>query len=197
MAAKAYIYSQEQPNQLAMIRHLDNTETELLEGCKRSDRLMQEKFYKHFHGTMLAVCLRYTKDRETALDIMNRGFLRVFKKIGDYKPTGSLEGWIRVIMIHAIADYFRQKKTLPVVFSGELPEDRQVFIQESQHFTKEELQKAIYQLAENQRLVFNLFAIEGYPHKEIAGLLNMNENTVRWVYGEAKKKLQQILTHLL
>jgi RNA polymerase sigma factor (sigma-70 family) len=199
MAAIAYIQKEADPPPTAMLRHLDTnyTEAALLQGCKDGSRLMQEKFYQKFHGKMLAVCLRYTKDREVALDIMNRGFLRVFNKINSYQATGSLEGWIRVIIVHAVADYFREKAQPPVVYPEQLPEDKEVMLPQDARMTREILQQALYQLPESQRLVFNLFAVEGYAHKEIAGLLKMNENTVRWNYAEAKKRLQQLLTHSL
>jgi RNA polymerase sigma-70 factor, ECF subfamily len=195
MAAIAYIHSK--PDQPAMIRYLGDTEKELLEKCVTKDRQAQETFYRKYQGKMLAVCMRYTRDRETALDIMNRGFLRIFNKIAQYQPTGSLEGWMRVIMIHAIADYFKQQKKDLVQYTGELPKEGAAVTLPSDRFTKEILQQALQQLPETQRCVFNLFAIDGYPHKEIANMLALNENTVRWLYAEAKKRLQQTLTHLL
>jgi RNA polymerase sigma factor (sigma-70 family) len=199
MAAIAYIHSQAERKEPAMLRHLDTTytETELLQGCKEGNRLMQEKFYQKYHGKMLSVCMRYTKERDTALDMMNRGFLRVFQKINSYQATGSLEGWIRVIIVHAVADYFREKGKPPVVYPEYLPEEKETPVLQADRLTKEDLQKALYQLPETQRLVFNLFAVEGYAHKEIAQLLQMNDNTVRWAYAEAKKKLQQLLSHSL
>lgn len=183
----------------AMVKRHDpfDTDQALLEGCCRNDRNAQEQFYRKYHGGMLALCLRYTRNRSTALDIMNRGFLRVFSKINEYRPTGSLTAWIKVIMVHAIADYFREHNKLPVQYTGLAPKDETLFVEPDKEFTKELLQKALEQLTDTQRLVFNLFAIEGYPHREIAALCRMNENTVRWVYAEAKKKLKQILTHLL
>jgi RNA polymerase sigma-70 factor, ECF subfamily len=197
MPTAAIIYTQSKPEHPAMIRQIGESEEQLLAGCVQKDRQAQERFYRKYHGKMLAVCLRYTRDRETALDMMNRGFLRVFNKIDQYRRTGSLEGWIKVIMVHAIADYFRQQKKEQVAFTGDLPESEQPFTIPADGFAKETLQKALQQLPETQRCVFNLFAIDGYRHKEIADMLELNENTIRWLFAEAKKKLQQILTHSL
>jgi RNA polymerase sigma factor (sigma-70 family) len=169
------------------------SEAELLQGCREGNRLMQEKLYQHFYGKMLPVCLRYTHDRDTALDIMNRGFLRVFQKIHSYQATGSLEGWIRVIIVHAVTDYFRYEKKRPVELPENLPETGEA----PTGLSAGELRKVLYQLPEKQRLVFTLFAVDGYLHREIARMLDMNENTVRWTYTEAKKKLQELLHHLL
>ncbi|MBL7727628.1 MAG: sigma-70 family RNA polymerase sigma factor [Dinghuibacter sp.] len=180
-----------------MIRYMSYTEDQMLEGCRLGQRSAQEQFYRHFQGKMLALCLRYTRDRETALDIMNRGFLRVFSKINSFQQTGSLEGWVRKIMVHAVADYFRAQNKTRITITGTISEKDESVVMPADRFARETLLQALEQLSDVQKLVFNLYAIEGYSHKEIGELAGMNDNTVRWVYAEAKKKLQQYLTPLL
>ncbi|MFT5912056.1 MAG: RNA polymerase sigma factor (sigma-70 family), partial [Paraglaciecola sp.] len=82
---------------------------ELVAGCLRNDRQIQEQLYRKYFGSMIAMCLRHTTDREVAMTIVNNGFLRVFKKIDKYSFKGSLEGWIRRIVYHSVSDYFRNK----------------------------------------------------------------------------------------
>jgi RNA polymerase sigma-70 factor (ECF subfamily) len=174
---------------------MNGVEKEIIEGCKQKNRHWQEMLYRRFHGKMLAICLRYINDRGTALDIMNRGFLRVFNKIDQYQPTGSLEAWIKVIIVHGITDYFKQQRKIQITYTEQLPEENETWIEQPDQFFKEDLLQALNKLPEAQRVVFNLFAIEGYTHKEIAAITCANENTVRWAYAEAKKKLKKILTH--
>ena len=142
---------------------------------------------------MLAVIRRYTSDRDKATDILNNGFLRAFTKIAQYQQTGSFEGWLRRIMVHAVADYFRNgsgqtKEQMP----GELPGDLAITT-ESNTLEYKDLLLVLQQLPPTTRIVINLFIIEGYSHKEIAELLNISTGTTKWHVSEGKRLLQRYI----
>lgn len=156
--------------------------------------MSQEKLYNLFFDRQMAVIRRYTNDQDKAIDILNNGFLRAFKKIGDYSQTGSFEGWLRRIMIHAVADYFRngqgQTKEQTV---GEIPE-HSLYTDDNNQLEYKELLQVLQLLPPTTRVVINLFIIEGYAHKEIAALLNISTGTSKWHVAEGKKILKE---HLL
>lgn len=134
---------------------------------------------------------RYTSDRDKAVDILNNGFLRAFRKIGDYSHTGSFEGWLRRIMIHAIADYFRGSQGQIKEHSvGEIPE-HSLYTADNNQLEYKELLMALQLLPPTTRVVINLFIIEGYAHKEIAALLNISTGTSKWHVAEGKKILKE------
>jgi RNA polymerase sigma-70 factor (ECF subfamily) len=153
--------------------------------------LSQEKLYNLFFDRQLSMIRRYTSDQDKAIDILNNGFLRAFKKIGDYSHTGSFEGWLRRIMVHAIADYFRnsqgQLKEQPV---GELPE-YSLYTDDNNQLEYKELLLVLQRLPPTTRVVINLFIIEGYAHKEIAALLNISTGTSKWHVAEGKRLLKE------
>lgn len=167
-------------------------EKELVEACVMNDRLGQEKLYRHFFPNMLAFVRRYTDDPEQALEIINNGFLRVFKKIHLFEFKGSLEGWIRKLIFHSIADYFKnQSKSIHfLVF-----EDYEQPLKEHtiENFYAEDLLKMVAFLPNATQEVFRLYAIEGYAHAEIAAALNISVGTSKWHLSEARKKLKELL----
>lgn len=139
----------------------------------------------------MAMIRRYTNDRDKAIDILNNGFLRAFRKIGDYHQTGSFEGWLRRIMVHAIADYFRNaQETAKERSVGDLPE-YSLYSNDANQLEYKELLLALHQLPPATRVVINLFIIEGYAHKEIATLLNISTGTSKWHVAEGKRILKE------
>ncbi len=164
----------------------------LLEGCQRNDRLCQEKLYMMFFDKMLAVIRRNFPDRDTALIILNNGFLRAFKKIAQYKQTGSFEGWLRKIVLHAVADYFQAHK-------AELSRQRQALTENTAGATVadpmalKDLVAILQRLPPATRVVVNLFIIEGYSHKEIADMLGISTGTSKWHVSEGKRLLKDFL----
>jgi RNA polymerase sigma factor (sigma-70 family) len=168
------------------------TEKELVEGCKRNDRLSQERLYKQFQGKMMAMCLRYTGDYERSLDVMNAGFLKVFMKIDLYGFNGSLEGWIRTIIVRVIADYYKKNVRY---HENILLEDKDMLIDEDglDQLYAEDIRKMIATLPRATRIVFNLFAIDGYKHEEISKMLNITTGTSKWHVAKARKQLQEML----
>jgi len=174
----------------------------LIEGCLRQDKRCQERLYKAYYADMLRVCLRYAKSQEEGLDILNRGFLKVFTHIASYKQNGALGAWIRRIMVNTAIDFYREKttseKVTPLCIETE-DELSQAFIQPEiySRFSSQDILLLLQSLPTNYRLVFTLHAVEGYSYREIASLMDIKENTCRWYLMEARKLLQERMKQLL
>ncbi|MCC6458895.1 MAG: RNA polymerase sigma factor [Saprospiraceae bacterium] len=168
------------------------TEQELVEGCVRNERRAQEAFYRQFFPEMLRMCMRYTRDEDTAIEIVNNGFLRVFKKLHTYAFKGSLEGWVRRLVYHAMADYFRNNARYLHFL---VLEERDDVVPERSHdkFYEEDILRAVSTLPPMSQEVFRLYAIEGYSHAEIAENLDISEGTSKWHLSTARQKLRVLL----
>ena len=140
----------------------------------------------------MAMCLRRTDDSDVAMSIVNDGFLRVFKKIHLYSFKGSLEGWVRRLVWHSLADHFRgNSKTLR--FMGLEDRDAPTNGHIAQNLHLEDLLKMVDELPPTTREVFQLYAIQGYNHREIGERLGMSDGTSKWHLATARKKLQQMI----
>lgn len=171
------------------------TEKQLIKRCCQNDRTAQQRLYETYASKMLGICSRYVSDREVARDLMHDGFITVFSKIGDFRGEGSFEGWMRRIFVNTALGYIRRHKMLNYSFpvdelSGKLEADSVSAIEQMQ---ARELMQSIETLPDGYRVVLNLFAIEGYSHKEIASMLEINEGTSRSQYARAKLYLQKVL----
>ncbi|MBL7815918.1 MAG: sigma-70 family RNA polymerase sigma factor [Saprospiraceae bacterium] len=154
--------------------------------------------YRRYFPTMIQMCLRYTNgDRERALEILNDGFLRVFKKIDTFEFKGSLEGWIRRLVFHAISDYFKQNQKYldSFVFSEIQPEAKTVGGTEGvlSNMYYDDLLKIIEYLPPATREVFRLYAIEGFNHSEIGEQLHISVGTSKWHLSVAREQLRKLL----
>jgi len=169
------------------------SEEELIAGCKKGNSKAQRHVYEKYAGKMLGVCLRYVKDELEAEDIMIKGITRVFEKIDQYSGTGSFEGWIRRIMVNEALGYLRRNKNmyLEVEIEKAFYEPDYQLIDNS--LEAEELVNMINELPMGYRSVFNLYAIEGYSHKEIAEQLEISENTSKSQLSRARTILQKKL----
>ncbi len=142
---------------------------------------------------MYAVCLRYARHRLEAQDLMQEGFIRVFDKLGSFRMEGSLEGWIRRIMVHTCINAYRKKAFQNERFGLEKVPDEPVEPLALDRLGQEELLALISELPDGYRMVFNMFAIEGYDHAEIAELIGCAESTSRSQLSKARRMLQQRL----
>ena len=170
------------------------TEEELISACKKRDPRAMKRLYELYSSKMLGVCNRYVNDRETARDLMHDGFCTLFEKIGDYRAEGSFEGWVRKIFVNMALGHLR--KSLKEGYSDPVEEHYQLEDPEGsplREMETEELLKCIRRLPVGYRTVLNLFAIEGYSHREIAQMLGINENTSRSQYSRAKSQLLKML----
>lgn len=171
------------------------TDEALVAGCAANDRRAQEALYRRFFPEMLRMCRRHTRDDEVALDILNRGFLRVFQKIHTFAFRGSLEGWVRRLVWHSLADHFRDNARYARFLVFEERDDSNVPAagHEADAFHEEEILRAVRNLPPMSQEVFRLYAIEGYSHAEIAESLRISEGTSKWHLSTARQKLREKL----
>ena len=174
--------------------NLHQEEKELIELAVENNRHAQQKIYSKFSPKMLSVCRQYIKDLHQAEDIMITSFMKVFTNLKNFKQEGSFEGWIRRIMINECISFIRVQKKVAYI------EDENYFEEsfnniESQ-FSVDDIQLLIDSLPDGYKMVFNLFAIEGYKHQEIAELLGINEGTSKSQLSHAKKMLQDNINRL-
>lgn len=166
------------------------TDDELARGCIREDRNCQQELFRRYAGKMHVVCLRFSNSATEAEDILQDAFMRVFDHIKEFQSKGSLEGWIRKITVNTAIRHWQRNKNR----NENLIEDWNLDIFDEPdvyaHLEEEDLLRLIAQLPEGYRLVFNMFAIEGYTHKEIADLLGIQESTSRSQLVKARKMLQ-------
>ncbi|MBC7946964.1 MAG: RNA polymerase sigma factor [Chitinophagaceae bacterium] len=163
---------------------------QLVAGCVANDRKAQEQLYKRFYNPMMALCYRYTKNEEDAIEVLHEGLLKVFQHIGNYDiGKSALYTWIHTIMVRTAIDFLRKKKL--EVSTVEWTESNEPTIQPETIIDKsaEEILYFLKQLPEMAAAVFNLYVIEGYKHKEISQLLDISEGTSKWHLSEAKKQL--------
>lgn len=168
----------------------------LLDGCRRHDKHAQRFLYDHFAGRMLALCNRYVKDRMEAEDIMVTAFTKVFDRIRQYKGDGSFEGWVRRIMVNESLSFLRRNKSMYLETDIELAEREPDYDKLDSSLEAEDLMKLISELPAGYRIVFNLYAIDGYSHQEIATQLGISENTSKSQLSRARAYLQKRLVQL-
>lgn len=169
---------------------------DIIEACKRNERSAQKFIYENFFSRMHAVCMRYIKEDEEVLEVLNDGFISVFINISQYKGNGCFEGWMRRIIVNKAIDHIRlnkkYKETLKYV---EEYRDEPVILEiETSLYDINELYKIIQNLPDIYRMVFNLYAVDGFSHKEIAAKIGVSEGTSRWYLSESRRMLKEKLT---
>ncbi|MET2986414.1 RNA polymerase sigma factor [Aureibaculum conchae] len=149
---------------------------ELINSCKQNDIKAQSQIYQLYAGKLFGLCLKYSKNYEEAQDNLHNGFITIFDKIGQYEYKGSFEGWLKRIIVNTALQTYRKKNVLSLV-NEEIP-DVEVEVEINDEDIKLDfLLKLIQELPERYQLVFNLYVLDGYPHKEIAKMLNISEGT--------------------
>ncbi len=159
-----------------------------------NNRHAQQKIYTLFAPKMLSVCRQYIKDLQQAEDIMITAFMKVFTHLKHFEHKGSFEGWIRRIMVNECISFLRVQKKIQFIEDENFFEDR--FNDIESKFSVEDIQFLIDNLPDGYKMVFNLYAIEGYKHKEIAGMLGINEGTSKSQLSHARKALQEQIVKL-
>lgn len=172
------------------------TEEELLEGCRKGKASSQRKMYDRLAPKMLGVCIRYIKDREEAEHVMIGGIVKVFEKLDQFKGDGSFEGWVRRILVNDCLMYIRKNRNMSLETDiDEVYDHPDLKVIESA-IDEQDLLKLIDELPVGYRTVFNLYAIEGYNHAEIAKQLDISENTSKSQLSRARKWLQTRLAEI-
>jgi len=164
---------------------------ELLEGCRAGNRKMQEALYRQTASKMLVVCMRYAKDRMEAEDVLQMGYIKVFQKVNEYRGDGAFEGWIRKVMVNtAIESYRKNLRSLSVVPIEDAYDQPSTGFDFSR-LGMQDLLKVIQKLADGYRVVFNMYIIEGYSHKEIAETLGISEGASKSQLSRARAILKE------
>jgi len=168
------------------------TEIQMIKGCVDNDRYAQEILYRKYFGKMMAMLMKHTGDKERSLEILNNGMLRVFQKIEQFEQKGSLEGWVRKIVYHAMCNHYQSKSNYIKYL---ILEDHDTPIKpEAEEASKlEHLLSLIEKLPNATARVFKLHAIDGYKHREIAKLLGISEGTSKWHLSDARKQLKEMI----
>lgn len=169
------------------------SEEQLLAGCQRNDRTAQQQLYAGYSGKMYALCCRYVKNKMEAEDVLVTAFTKVFDKIDQFKSEGSFEGWIRRIVVNEALTWIRKNRSLYLETDLEKADYEPDYDKLSDHLETEDLLRMIQALPTGYQLVFNLYAIDGYSHKEIAEQLNISENTSKSQLSRARVYLQKLL----
>ena len=169
------------------------TEQELLEGCRDGTRSAQYELYQRYSMAMYAICLRYTKATAEAEDVLQEAFVKVFSKIDSFKGESTIGFWIKRIVINTALNHQRSRLYLYPMVDLEVINDRSGTETTLSNFSHQELLDMITSLPDGSQVIFNLYAIEGYKHKEIGEMLGISEGTSKSQYARAKQLLQKKL----
>ena len=169
------------------------SDSDLIKECLDGSRKMQELLYNRFAPKMYAVCLRYSGNQDDAQDLLQEGFVKVFKNLEKYRGDGSFEGWIRRIFVNTSIEHFRRKVKLSSV-----SETQEVTIEDKDWnaldtLAEKDIIKIVQELSPGYRQVFNMYVIEGYSHREISEILGISEGTSKSQLARAKVILKKII----
>ncbi len=163
----------------------------LLEGCRRGDRGSQEKLYRRFSAAMYGLCLQYASSEEDAQDILQDGFIKVFSKVEQVRDAKAFPGWIRRLMINTALERYRSQVIMQRIDEDPMLLKEQISEETLDELHAEALIKLIRELPPRYRMVFNLYAIEGYSHKEIGEMLQISDGTSKSNLSRARVILQE------
>lgn len=167
------------------------TEAEIVYRCLQLDTLAQNELYRRYTGKMMAVCMRYARNRENAADIMQDGFVKVFLNLKSFKGEGSFEGWMKRIMINTALKQYRKdlkfKNDTDIEAAYSLTFDNQIV----SNLSTKELLNHVQALPDGYRTIFNLYVLEGYQHNEIGEMLHISEGTSKSQLSRARTYLMQ------
>ena len=169
---------------------------DIIAGCKQNNGKAQEQLYKNYYAAMINLCLRYTKNEQDAVEVLNSGFLKVFTNIKRYDPgKASLSTWIRTIVINSCLNFLKLKERyiLHEEISSIHEDNNQIEAEVIGQMKVNQLLQFVRHLPAATRIVFNLYVMEGYNHKEIGGMLGITEGTSKWHLSEARKNLKQMI----
>lgn len=172
------------------------SEQDIIAGCRKKDRAVQEHLYKTYYSLFLKVCARYAKNMQDAEQLLNDGFLKIFTQIDKYANTGSFEGWMKRVVVNTCLDYLRStylKEEMTMHVNAIQPEETDLSVTNEgmKQMEFRELLGMIQLLPSMTRTVFNMFVFEGYNHKEISEQLDISEGTSHWHVHQARNMLQK------
>ncbi len=170
------------------------TEAEIIQGCMKGDRKFQQVLYNQFAGKMFSVCLRYANEYNSAQDLLQEGFVKVFKNIDKFRSEGAFEGWVRRIFVNTAIEHYRKQVNLYALHDSEVNYYEYYGESALETLKHEDILKMIQTLSDGYRTVFNLYVIEGYSHKEIGDMMGISEGTSKSQLARARYLLQKMIT---
>ncbi len=171
------------------------TETDLIKGCIEGDRRIQKELYDRFSPKMYAVCLRYMGNADDAQDILQEGFIKVYKNLERFRGEGSFEGWIRRIFVNTAIEQIRKKK-MDVSLTEKEETIEYKSVSATDNINEKDLLKIVSELSPGYRSVFNMYVVEGFSHKEIGELLGISEGTSKSQLARARMILQERIKNI-
>lgn len=177
-------------NQLA--ERINIEEVELAKLCARGDEMARKELYTKYAAYLFALCIRYVSNKELARDLMHDAILKIFETIGKYRPTGSLKSWCARVTVNLLIDYLRKSKLMELQqldsTQEKIPEPQ---TEDIAKVPKQELMRMVSELPNTKRIIFNLFCVEGYSHRDIAEMLNIKEKTSSSLLFKAREQLAE------
>ncbi len=162
---------------------------ELIIQCKKQDAKAQGELYERYNRILFAICLRYSPNYAEAEDNLQDAFLTIFKKVGQYKGKGSFEGWIKRVTVNTVLQKYRKQRHFEIVDEGEIEDEEDLEI-ESEQIPLDFLLKIVQELPDRYRLVFSMYVLDGYQHKEIAEMLGITDGTSKSNLARARSILK-------
>jgi RNA polymerase sigma-70 factor (ECF subfamily) len=178
---------------LSGISNQSFSDSDLIEGCIKGERKMQRELYDRYAAKMYGVCLRYAANAEEAEDVLQEGFIKVFRKMTTFRNEGSFEGWIRRIFVNTAIEHYRKKTYLQPITEQEENTVEGKYISVLDKLAEKDIINLVQQLSPGYRTVFNMYVVEGYTHKQIADQLGISEGTSKSQLSRAKQILQEMV----
>jgi RNA polymerase sigma factor (sigma-70 family) len=176
------------------VEHTSNyniPESDLIRACIAGNRAMQEELYRRFAPKMYAVCMRYANNADDAQDLLQEGFIKVYRNLEKFRAEGSFEGWVRRVFVNTSIEHFRRKNTLYSITEKEENVIEDSDITALDNLAEKDIIALVQELSPGYRTVFNMYVIEGYSHKEIGKILGISEGTSKSQLARAKAILQK------
>lgn len=174
----------------------NSTDQQLIEGCRKGSSLAQKFLYERFLGRMMGIAMRYTSNKDEALEILNNAFLKVFMSLDKYKNENNLAGWIARIVFNTSIDHVRKHTKYKQVMDYNIEKDGSISNTAIDNLVVEDLFRLVQELPKGSRTVFSLYVIDGYKHREIAEMLGISEGTSKWHLASARKELKLKISQL-
>jgi RNA polymerase sigma-70 factor (ECF subfamily) len=170
------------------------TEEQLIIQCKKQDAQAQGALYQKYSGVLFAICLRYSPNYAEAQDNLQDAFLTIFKKVEQYSGKGSFEGWIKRVTVNTVLQKYRKKRHFDIVNEDQIADEAEVEVEDN-NIPLDGLLQMVQELPDQYRLVFSLYVLDGYSHKEIGERLGISDGTSKSNLARARKILQKKVTN--
>lgn len=170
------------------------TDQQIIAGCMKNDPAFQQRLYNMLSAKMFAVCLRYANEYNSAQDLLQEGFIKVFRNIEKFRGEGSFEGWCRRIFVNTAIEHYRKQVNMYALHDTEVKAYEYFDNNALENLKREDIVRSIQKLSDGYRTVFNLYVVEGYSHKEIGDMLGISEGTSKSQLARARYLLQKMIT---